>query len=541
MPPTVRGLNVLLICSVRLICQLDRLAWSFLVVAMTTELGWNTVEQGHVKAAFASGYLWLQIVGGVAGDRFGNKCFQVFAIAACAVGMAVVPVAIGGAAPGELHQETDGRGIAPWTELDRKAWSFSVARWVYFVMGLSCGPQHPTGTAMLAKWCLPREKAWVSSMDALSSIAGSLLSTLIIGLVIETLGWRATMRAMAVCTTIVLVFFCAFASDAPESFSTAGSVGWLRMSEEECQLFEDAGMLTSSTSKGSTLRAGGASMQQEETEFSPIKSVVTWESLQRAELSPAGGGASRSQQPLLQRKKPSAVQELFASPATWALFVAHATYNFVRYTIEQEMPKFFNDVLHTGHAKTGVALATLHVSAFVLSMVFERGVSSALRSEAYSLRQVRQRAAWWGFGTVALGSALMSMAASTSWLPTKPPFWAFTALLHVAWVGVTAQTFGHIGNYYDLTVGNTGLLMGVGNTIATIPSALSPLMVANTVHTLGAEKGWPRVMQILGAVAVCVGWVYSKLVEVDVVDGTDEAMKRPRRDASAASKGSHAI
>ena len=64
---TVRGLNITLICSVRLICQLDRLAWSFLVVAMTAELGWNTVEQGHVKAAFASGYLWLQIVGGVQG------------------------------------------------------------------------------------------------------------------------------------------------------------------------------------------------------------------------------------------------------------------------------------------------------------------------------------------------------------------------------------------------------------------------------------------------------------------------------------------
>ncbi len=70
-----------------------------------------------------------------------------------------------------------------------------------------------------------------------------------------------------------------------------------------------------------------------------------------------------------------------AAPATWALFVAHATYNFVRYTIEQEMPKFFNDQLHTGHAKTGIALATLHVSAFVLSMILERVVSAALRSE----------------------------------------------------------------------------------------------------------------------------------------------------------------
>eukprot|EP01043_Picozoa_sp_COSAG02_P025850 COSAG02_NODE_1466_length_12483_cov_37.157703_13_plen_327_part_00 len=300
--PTVRGLNILLICSVRLICQLDRLAWSFLVVAMTAELGWNTVEQGHVKAAFASGYLWLQIVGGLAGDRFGNKIFQVFAIAACAAGMAAVPWAIGGAGPGEL-QETDGRGLAPWVELDRKGLSFSVARWVYFIMGVSCGPQHPTGTAMLAKWCLPQEKAWVSSMDALSSIIGSLLSTLVIGLVIEILGWRATMRAMALCTVVLLVFFCAFASDGPKRPSS-GVFGWLQMSEEECQLFEDAGMLASSVSNGN-----GSSAQREQSDRSPIKSVVTWKTLQQAGRSTGSG--SGSQQPLLQRGRLSSVQELF--------------------------------------------------------------------------------------------------------------------------------------------------------------------------------------------------------------------------------------
>ena len=38
----------------------------------------------------------------------------------------------------------------------------------------------------------------------------------------------------------------------------------------------------------------------------------------------------------------------------------------------------------------------------------------------------------------------MAMAAGRS---LKPPALAFTLLLQVAWVGVTAQTFGHIGNY----------------------------------------------------------------------------------------------
>jgi len=46
-----------------------------------------------------------------------------------------------------------------------------------------------------------------------------------------------------------------------------------------------------------------------------------------------------------------------------------------------------------------------------------------------------------------------------------------------------------------------------------MPSALSPLMVAHTVHSYGPEHGWPRVFSILAAVAVCVGWVYSKVRE----------------------------
>eukprot|EP01043_Picozoa_sp_COSAG02_P025848 COSAG02_NODE_1466_length_12483_cov_37.157703_11_plen_113_part_00 len=41
----------------------------------------------------------------------------------------------------------------------------------------------------------------------------------------------------------------------------------------------------------------------------------------------------------------------------------------------------------------------------------------------YSLLTVRRRAAWWGFGMVALGAALMSVAASAKWVPIKPPFW----------------------------------------------------------------------------------------------------------------------
>ena len=225
---TVRGFNILLICGCRLICQLDRLAWSFLVVSMSDELGWDHLEQAHVKAAFAAGYLWLQIAGGVAGDRIGNKVFQVFSICACGAGMLAVPALIGGPPQGQ-----GGAGSAASS-------SMAIARGVYFAMGVSCGPQHPTGTAMLAKWCLPAEKAWVSSMDAISSIAGSLLSTLVIGVVIEHLGWRTAMHGMSAATFAFLLLFALFASDSP---AVSRNRRWLPMSEDEARLFEDAGML----------------------------------------------------------------------------------------------------------------------------------------------------------------------------------------------------------------------------------------------------------------------------------------------------------
>ena len=66
-------------------------------------------------------------------------------------------------------------------------------------------------------------------------------------------------------------------------------------------------------------------------------------------------------------------------------------------------------------------------------------------------------------------------------------------------------------------------------------------MVAHTVHTFGPEEGWPRVMQMLAAVAACVGWLYSKGVEVDVVDGTDERTGHGVVSGGTTSKVSHKV
>ena len=56
--------------------------------------------------------------------------------------------------------------------------------------------------------------------------------------------------------------------------------------------------------------------------------------------------------------------------------------------------------------------------------------------------------------------------------------------------------------------------------VATLPSALSPLMVAHTLQAYGGT-GWSHVFAFLSCVAVVVGWLYSVMLEVEVVDGTE--------------------
>ena len=57
-----------------------------------------------------------------------------------------------------------------------------------------------------------------------------------------------------------------------------------------------------------------------------IKSEVTWDTLQEGAPGGASGGGGGVQLPPMGR--PSSVRLLFTSSGTWAVFLAHATYNF---------------------------------------------------------------------------------------------------------------------------------------------------------------------------------------------------------------------
>ena len=441
----VRTKTILLVSCARVMVGVARMAFSFFVVALATEFSWSTADQGRVKASFAFGYLFTQIPGGMAGDRIGNKIFQVLALLSCAVATMVIPTLIAATGPES----------SPW-----------IVEAACTLMGFCCGAQHPTMTALMKKWCLPAEKNWVSSMESLATVSGSLINCLFVAYLTAALGWRNAMYCVSALNWVALAGIMVVA-DAPTA-----SGGWMPLSAEEAALYRAEGMLADE---------------------------------------PAGGSGAKKGKKSAAAKTGGSAVALFTSVGTWVLILSHAMYNFARYTFEQEMPKFYSEQL-SAEKEVGLHLSTLHIAAFAFSLL-AKGVVDSLGLSPIGLRRT---AIVGGYGVLAAGCAVLAFMATRETLPSA---YTFTLCLDVLWMGLTAQSFGHMGNYYDITSTNTGLLMGVGNTFATLPSYLSPLFVANILQSSAdTNQAWAVVFSAIGGFALLTALLYSMFVVVDVVD-----------------------
>ena len=137
------------------------------------------------------------------------------------------------------------------------------------------------------------------------------------------------------------------------------------------------------------------------------------------------------------------------------LFFGHATWNAVRYTLEQEMPKYYKDTLEVSTADAGIHLASLHIISFVLLVLTKDLVDKLIASGALTTLRLRQLAICGGYVVVAFGAVLLSILREcqlgklqvsgvfNSLVTLSPPSpLAYTIALHVIWTGLTMQTFG---------------------------------------------------------------------------------------------------
>ncbi|XP_032230700.2 sialin [Nematostella vectensis] len=181
---------------------------------------------------------------------------------------------------------------------------------------------------------------------------------------------------------------------------------------------------------------------------------------------------------------------IFTSVPVWAIVVAHFSENWGFYTMLTELPSYLKhrlqfDITHAGFIS---ALPYLIMSIFV--QLGGHLADCLRRKQILTTTAVRKTFNTVGFVTQAI--CLVAAGYTTDWMTA-------VACLTVA-VGVGGLAFsGFFVNHLDIAPQFAGILLGISNTVATIPGIFSPLLTGYIVQTQAAVE-WRIVFYIGGAI-----------------------------------------
>merc|ERR1712232_73583 len=121
---------------------------------------------------------------------------------------------------------------------------------------------------------------------------------------------------------------------------------------------------------------------------------------------------------------------------------------------------------------------------------------------------------------VGAGTSPDSVAASTAVLS---PITATTLWISLAMAFEALQPSGFKANYMDLTSKSSGLLSGIGNTMASSASYVGPLAVG---QALAVYNSWPIVYYGMATGCMIAAAVYGVLSSTDPIDAPQKSSKR---------------
>ena len=181
-----------------------------------------------------------------------------------------------------------------------------------------------------------------------------------------------------------------------------------------------------------------------------------------------------------------------ACPAVWALALQHATHNYLFYMLLTWLPSFLKDELNFDVEKSGAVAVLPYIACFAIASGAGFAADAAL-SRGAPPRAVRL--------TVQAASELLPAAAilAAGFVTSAP---AVVALLTAA-VGFSgAGCAGYGTNHLDIAPHIAGILLGISNTLATIPGIVAPIIVGDLVAAPHDDAAhWRLAFAIAAAVA----------------------------------------
>ncbi len=177
------------------------------------------------------------------------------------------------------------------------------------------------------------------------------------------------------------------------------------------------------------------------------------------------------------------------SMPVWAIVVAHFCNNWLAYVMLSWLPTYVNKGLGVSFANSGWLSMLPHLVSFVFLNV-AGNLADRMVKTGMAVTRVRKICQTIAFGGIAAALFVVGEVDS-AWL-------AMTIMC----IGMAIGSLGAGGffvNHIDIAPRHSGRLMGITNTVATIPGILGVMVSGFILESTGS---WALVFQITGAVAV---------------------------------------
>ncbi|XP_069674254.1 vesicular glutamate transporter 2-like [Periplaneta americana] len=197
--------------------------------------------------------------------------------------------------------------------------------------------------------------------------------------------------------------------------------------------------------------------------------------------------------------------KFLTSPPVWAIIAAHFSENWGFYTLLTQLPTFMKDTLKFELEKTGF-MSALPYLVMAIILQFAGHIADWLRSrKILSTTQVRKV---FNCGAFISQTVFMLLAA---FLLT--PVGAVTCLTIAVGLGGFAWS-GFSVNHLDIAPQHASVLMGLSNTVATLPGMISPAITGYIVQNKKASE-WQIVFYIASAIYLAGAIIYGLFASGD--------------------------
>ena len=526
---------------------------------LSEEIGLSSAEKGSILAAFSTGYMLTQVIGGTASDIFGGKLLTLFAITV---------MSLGSLAAGPLLS----------------AGGLQLFWCCYFFMGLAEGPSYPTTGSMLSKWIPAHERgAAMSIVDTGSSVA-SMLTFAVAPLLASRYGWRFAFHCFGGVSLAICALWASTAANRPSESH--------RLSPEERVYLREGGLPhedvygfgdpkhrraeNSSGRRQEPLLVDPVTVENNYSDSSTVsKTVVDVTELlttqspspsanQRVKTTTTGftsketisgitttttttnGGSSTTltnsattgsattttilhhhEEALPKKVVKTASADLddterkpktstfpfrmFLYAGAWAVVFAHAAFNFGRYFVYNSIVSFYVEVTGVSPVMAGQQVLLGQIADTLGKFLFAGAIDRAIKRDPTAKTRVRK---------IVSGTAFLVFAASMLIMAHTTHVATVTFALIIAKIASSAHVCGFKTTYLDLSSKHTGSLTGVSNTLATLSAMISPLITgfflgANTDHSL---TGWRHMFFLISFVNVIAAAVWGVFASADSLD-----------------------